>query len=312
MDASTLFYLSKIASAAVSSGQGPLNGAELVNPYDPVFNTMADAYLRKIYSESLLNSYNSQAPTGPSLLTSAHHIPGVILPDTSINNSSSNTSSSSTSSSPSSLSISFGMCIILNCELKRKLNITFFYFKGPSPTNKLKSTQKKGPGSSVNPSDPMAVLALKAISQSHFHSPASLSSQPQTPNSSSSKFFIADILGMKSSSDAVSSKLMPKKRLSDQIMNRHVPSSRGVLSIPPPPPPPPPQFSADDIFNSALGKFGTKQESSSSNPARNSSDYDEDDENLNECGEDGEDDDYESDQGLFIKRKILKIFLVRV
>lgn len=116
MDASTLFYLSKIATAAVANGQGSLNAAELVNPYDPVFNTMADAYLRKIYSESLLNSYNS--PNGSSLFTSAHHIPGVILSDTSINNSSSNTSSSSTSSSPSSLSISFGMCILQNFELK--------------------------------------------------------------------------------------------------------------------------------------------------------------------------------------------------
>lgn len=159
----------------------------------------------------------------------------------------------------------------------------------------------------MNPADPMAVLALKAISQSHFHPPASFPSQPQTPNSSSSKFFIADILGMKSTSEAVSSKLMPKKRLSDQMMNRHVPSSRGMLSIPPPlPPPPPPQFSADEVFNSALSKFGTKPESCSSNPARNTSDYDEDDENLNECGEDGEDDDYDSDQGLFIKRTIFE------
>lgn len=110
MDASTLFYLSKIATAAaVASGQNQLNGSELVNPYDPVFNSMADAYLRKIYSDSLLNSYNSQtSPTSSSLLTPAHH--AMISSDSShANNSSCNTSSSSTSSSPSSLSISFGL-----------------------------------------------------------------------------------------------------------------------------------------------------------------------------------------------------------
>lgn len=154
----------------------------------------------------------------------------------------------------------------------------------------------------MNPTDPMTVLALKALSQSPFHPPPPPQSQTQS-NSSSSKFFIADILGMKS--DTNSCKTMPKKRLSEQLMNRHVLASRGILSLPapppPPPPPPPPQFSGENVFNStSISKFGPPKQAS--NTGGNSSDYDDDDddddENLNDCGadDDGEDD-FDSDQG---------------
>lgn len=153
----------------------------------------------------------------------------------------------------------------------------------------------------------MAMLALKAFSSGHFHSPstASMQSQAGSSSQSGSKFYIADILGMKSphpEPTVSSSKLMPsnKKRLTDQLMSRHVLAARGIL-LPPlaPPPPPPPQFGHDE--SSLLAKLASKS-GGVANGGGNSPDYDDDDEILNECG-DGDvdaddDDDLDSDQGL--------------
>lgn len=134
----------------------------------------------------------------------------------------------------------------------------------------------------------MTILAIKAFSNSQFHNQQQLA-QPQT---NSPKFLIADILGIKSSENNVSSKMLQKKRLSDQLMNKHTMGSR--TSLPLPPPPPPPQFSTEDMFNQTVGKFSNKLVNS--NGIGNSSDFDEDDENLNDGIDEGEED-MESDQG---------------
>ena len=123
MDASTLFYLSKIATAAAAASHGGSNTStanEMANSYDPlVFNAMADAYLRKLYSDSFFNSTASLSTSSPSGSTTSLLVsPGGAESSAHLNSatSSCNTSSSSTSSSPSSSSTSIGK------HIKKRMN----------------------------------------------------------------------------------------------------------------------------------------------------------------------------------------------
>lgn len=111
MDASTLFYLSKIATAAAAAGQNQPSGNDLVNPYDPVFNVMADAYLRKLYSDSIFSSSNSTASSSFFLPSNSMGPNTIVNSENLMTSNSCNTSTSSTSSSPSSLSVSMSKLI---------------------------------------------------------------------------------------------------------------------------------------------------------------------------------------------------------
>lgn len=103
---------------------------------------------------------------------------------------------------------------------------------------------------------------------------------------------------------------MPRKRLSDQILNMHT-LSRSMLPLPPPPlPPPPPQFCSGDIYNTHITKLASKL--STSNTVENTSDFEED-ENFNECGDAEADEDLDSDQGIiFSKNFLLVLFLIHI
>lgn len=220
MDAPTLFYLSKIANsypgiAAAATNNDPnnsSNGNNLV-PYDPsILNSMAEDYLRRIYTNSINFSLNNSilSPFSSGLNNSDLGVPQ--LAGGPLNN------SLSSSSSPSSLSSSMSPSSSPNTSSNKNKN-----GQAPSASSSLSSSSstssssasslssKKGNAINANPNnllDPNAaanaaavtMLALKTLSNqfNNYASGIPNSMVSGNSNNNGSKFLIADILGLSS------------------------------------------------------------------------------------------------------------------
>jgi hypothetical protein len=232
MDASTLLYLTKIANSypgmaaaaaavAATSGPGtvPINLPQTTSPgmtcfnneqmhnllasqtQDPVlFNSMAENYFRRMYSDSVNFSLNQQSLLGsPTSSLSSSNTQGITLPYLNRNDSQSKNVNISSASSPSS-SVSSSS----NSPNESKIKSSNKSINSGSNSKKYETNSAAANAAAVT------MLALKTLSN-QFNLPnvlnnPTLSQQNNNniKNTNTNKFFIADILGLSSNIPRVS------------------------------------------------------------------------------------------------------------